>query len=141
MDWELPELLRCCRAGRVFLSLRAGMWTGQAANSSPWSTRLWLLVCQPFPLGIPKARAPAAECPQGFPCPEQHLGPSAHRESRCAHLAGREGMKIPGIWEGSVGSQVLESLPCLAFPHEICCIFVFLKLFKALARLEFVLSV
>lgn len=37
-------------------------------------------------------------------------------------------MKIPGIWGGFVGPQVLESLPFLAFPHEICCISVFLKL-------------
>lgn len=40
---------------------------GPSSKLSPWSARLWLLVCQPFPLGIPRARAPAAERPQGFP--------------------------------------------------------------------------
>lgn len=36
-------------------------------------------------------------------------------------------MKIPGIWGGAASSQALESLPFMAFPYEICCIFAFLK--------------
>lgn len=55
------------------------MWTGQAANLSPWSPWLWL----PFPLGIP-----STECPGGFPCPEQHLGPWDRECSPCS--PGRE---------------------------------------------------
>lgn len=109
-----------CRAGWVFLSLRAGMWTGQAANLSPWSPRLWL----PFPLGIPKPRAPALG---DFPVLSFPLDLRTGRVHH-AHLAGREGMKIPGIWGGAASSQVLESLPFMALPYEICCIFAFLKL-------------